>query len=130
MERTMKDKKEFSKMMTSKLPTTMRTLYVDTDHLDEYCEKVNNSIANLATSETILQSRKFVWSFGENKFGELSHGVHGSAQANQPTPAVGLGKCIATQISSGDEHSAIVTTSGKLLVCGRNLSDKLGIKDN
>lgn len=91
----MRDKKSMSKMMTSKLPTTMRTHYVDTEELDNYVEKVDNSKANQTSSEEIRANRMFVWSFGENKYGELSHGIHGGAQVYQPLPVNGLGKCIA-----------------------------------
>jgi hypothetical protein len=68
----------------------------------------------------------FVWSWGKNKYGELSHG--GTANALIPRGVRGLKGKRVKWISSGAQHSGAVTEEGELLVCGSYLHGKLGIE--
>eukprot|EP01017_Pseudomicrothorax_dubius_P028781 TRINITY_DN3446_c0_g2_i8.p1 TRINITY_DN3446_c0_g2~~TRINITY_DN3446_c0_g2_i8.p1 ORF type:complete len:445 (+),score=87.98 TRINITY_DN3446_c0_g2_i8:39-1373(+) len=66
-------------------------------------------------------------SWGKNKEGELSHG--GTKNANVPTYVRGLRNKEIKTLSAGGQHSAVVTVTGELFICGSALHGKLGIED-
>jgi alpha-tubulin suppressor-like RCC1 family protein len=65
--------------------------------------------------------------WGKNKDGELALGS--SKNANTPTSVKGIKGREVRYISSGGAHTAVVTTSGELFVCGSALHGKLGLED-
>lgn len=75
----------------------------------------------------MLDSTHYVYAWGKNKKGELSLGSH-TETISTPQPV----KCIATlevtQLSSSGHHSALVTASGSLFLCGSGLHGKLGVE--
>ena len=68
----------------------------------------------------------YVWSWGKNKSGELSHG--GTANALIPRGVRCLKGKYIIWISSGAQHSAVVTNNGELFICGSYLHGKLGLE--
>lgn len=98
---------------------------------DEDDKEESKAIGQMSSISKALEKEKskryFVWSWGKNKSGELSHG--GTANALIPRGVRSLrGKHVAW-VSSGAQHSAAVTTSGELLVCGSYLHGKLGLEN-
>lgn len=87
-------------------------------------EKSLSSYSKAMEKEKIKQY--LVWSWGKNKYGELSHG--GNANALIPRGVRGLKGKRVKWISSGAQHSGIVTEEGELLICGSYLHGKLGIE--
>ena len=78
-------------------------------------------------SQQIMDKKAFVWAFGENKDGEI--GIGSQRDAFLPRPIFGQLKDgqSAKSISSASHHSAIVSKSGDVYVCGSHLHGKLGI---
>ena len=85
---------------------------------------------NMSSISKAIQKEKtkqyIIWSWGKNKYGELSHG--GTANALIPRGVRGLKDKNIEWISSGAQHSAVVTEEGELYVCGSYLHGKLGIE--
>ena len=79
----------------------------------------------------IRDKRAYVWCFGKNSNGEL--GVQSTKDVLDPKP-VHNGPTLfreagsARGISSGGHHTALVTKSGHLYMCGSTLHGKLGIQ--
>lgn len=92
-------------------------------------EKETNQLTEpklIISSGKEKSSQYFVWSWGKNKYGELSNG--GTSNALVPHAVRGLKNKRVKWISSGAQHSGLVTTEGELFVCGSYLHGKLGIE--
>ena len=81
-------------------------------------------------SQQIIDKKAFVWAFGKNKDGEI--GIGSQRDAFLPRPIYGSLKDgqSARSISSGSHHTAIVSKSGDVYVCGSSLHGKLGLASN
>ncbi len=86
---------------------------------------------NMSSISKALQKERtkqyVIWSWGKNKYGELSHG--GTANALIPRGVRGIKGKRIRWISSGAQHSAVITEEGDLFVCGSYLHGKLGIEN-
>jgi len=93
-------------------------------------EEDKSAPPELSSISKALQKEKtkqyYIWSWGKNKSGELSHG--GTANALIPRGVRGLKGKKVVWISSGAQHSGVVTDTGELLVCGSYLHGKLGLE--
>jgi alpha-tubulin suppressor-like RCC1 family protein len=88
------------------------------DNIDE-CKKL---------SQYINENKRFILCFGQNKDGEL--GTTSKEQIREPRALQCTEELTSAQsISSGSRHSALVTKSGEIFVCGSSLHGKLGISD-
>jgi alpha-tubulin suppressor-like RCC1 family protein len=74
----------------------------------------------------IINKKAYVWAFGKNKEGELALGVNKDALL--PRFVTGVKSHSAKWISSSNNHSALITQEGLLLVCGSTLHGKLGLE--
>ena len=80
-------------------------------------------------SQNITDGKKFILGFGQNKDGELGLSHYREGQ-KEPRPLNLADDMNAAQsISSGSHHSALVTKSGELYVCGSSLHGKLGLPE-
>ena len=81
-------------------------------------------------SKIISEGKKFIICFGQNKDGELGLGNYKEALKDPRTVQLNIDDLNSAQsISSGSHHSALVTKTGDILVCGSTLHGKLGIPD-
>jgi alpha-tubulin suppressor-like RCC1 family protein len=62
----------------------------------------------------------YVLGWGRNEHGELSLSGNQKSVAT-PSHPKGLNGVIVRQVSSGSEHTALITRNGNLLVCGSKL---------
>ncbi len=76
--------------------------------------------------QTQDKTSALIWSWGKNKYGELSHG--GTTNALVPRGVRGLKGKRVKWLSSGAQHSGVVTSEGELFVSGSYLHGKLGIE--
>ena len=76
---------------------------------------------NRLQPEVIVSNRSFLWSFGENEKRALSV-QNKLPMIEMPDFAAGSTIADATiiQVASGQEHTAAVTDTGLVLVCGHN----------
>jgi len=81
-------------------------------------------------SDKIIAKKAFVWAFGQNKDGELGVGSQKDALLPRPIAQALRDGQSARYISSGSHHSAVVSKSGDLFVCGSHLHGKLGLPSN
>ncbi len=113
-----------SKSFKGGVPETKLSSVFEEDKEEIKGEPQLSSISKALQKERTKQY--LVWSWGKNKSGELSHG--GTANALIPRGVRGLKGRRARWVSSGAQHSAVVTEGGELLVCGSYLHGKLGIE--
>ncbi|CAD8194421.1 unnamed protein product [Paramecium pentaurelia] len=73
------------------------------------------------------QQITYLFAWGRNKDGELSIG--NQKKCNTPKAVQGLKNQTVQLISSGSNHSGIVTLDGQLFICGSALHGKLGFED-
>ena len=69
-----------------------------------------------------------MWSFGKNKDGELGIGSQKDALLPRPIATVLKESQSAKCISGGNQHTALVSKSGDVYVCGSSLHGKLGLQ--
>lgn len=77
--------------------------------------------------EQIKKASAYVWSFGKNQMGELGIGHYKNAMMAERVRGLPP-KVKVTNISSGGNHTGVVTDDGKLWICGSNIHDKLGLE--
>ena len=111
----------------------------DFDFSGDPIPKVNNDYqeeikaveaASPAAEDTIEDDNKkicLVWAWGRNRAGELAYS--GTSNSPLPRPVKCLKGKNVVWISSGAQHSAVVTRTGELLVCGSYLHGKLGLEN-
>lgn len=80
----------------------------------------------MSSASPRVKTKFFVWSWGKNKSGELSHGNLVNSLIPQPVKYLRAKNII--NVSSGAEHSGAVSDSGTLYICGSYLHGKLGIE--
>jgi alpha-tubulin suppressor-like RCC1 family protein len=80
-------------------------------------------------SQNVLDGKKFILCFGQNKDGELGLGHYKEAQKDPRHLNLADDMNAAQSISSGSHHTALVTKTGELYVCGSSLHGKLGLPD-
>ena len=79
------------------------------------------------SNHDLVAKKSFLWSFGNNSNKEL--GLQKTYGCN-PVPRNPLGsQKNSIAISSGYQHSGMVSLEGKVYMCGNNLSQKLGLVD-
>ncbi|KRX02730.1 Regulator of chromosome condensation 1/beta-lactamase-inhibitor protein II [Pseudocohnilembus persalinus] len=88
--------------------------------------KSNSEISHIEESKQDLNCFVFCW--GKNLNAELSL-PKSITKVFTPKHPKGLNNLAINQISSGAEHSAVITINGKLLISGSYLHNKLGIPD-
>jgi RCC1 and BTB domain-containing protein len=93
--------------------------------MSEYDQGIDDDIKEI--SAKIIAKHAFVWGFGENKNGELGIGNLKDGILPRPIAATLRDGQSARSISSGGHHSAIVSKTGELYVCGSHLHGKLGV---
>jgi alpha-tubulin suppressor-like RCC1 family protein len=77
--------------------------------------------------DKIKKNHAYVWAFGTNQKGELSVGHY--KEVYMPERVKGLKNLKIVHLSSGAKHTGAVTEDGKLMMCGSNLHDKLGLEN-
>jgi len=90
-------------------------------------EEDKEEIKVLSSASPRKEPKYFVWSWGKNKSGELSHA--NTASSLIPRPVKHLRNKNIINISSGAQHSGAVTDTGILYICGSYLHGKLGIEN-
>jgi Regulator of chromosome condensation (RCC1) repeat len=87
-------------------------------------------IAAGAYDSFALTSEGQLYSFGNNSYGQLGRGAVGSAD---PTPALVTfpgGSGTLTQVSAGERHTLVLTSTGHLYSFGENGYGQLGVTTN
>lgn len=90
-------------------------------------EEIKEALLKSPSSPAEGRFQCLVWSWGRNRAGELGHG--GTAISYTPRQVNSLKGKNVVWVSSGAQHSAVVTTRGELLICGSYLHGKLGIEN-
>ena len=90
-----------------------------------------NSRLNRLKPEVLLSNRSFLWSFGDNTKRALAV-QNKLPMCELPDLAAGskleINEGVIIQVASGQEHSAAVTDTGVVMVCGHNQHQKLGLE--
>ncbi|XP_056409956.1 secretion-regulating guanine nucleotide exchange factor isoform X3 [Hyla sarda] len=73
------------------------------------------------------KTRRVLLTWGSNSYGQLGLGGSDDTQRPQQVPELGEKGPLIKSISAGGGHSAAITDSGKLYVCGQNKSGQLGL---
>ena len=88
----------------------------DINLIDDLCSE-SSSQTNIYTKDI------YIYAWGKNKFGEL--GINTARTAFIPSPVKSLKLSMINQVASGGRNSMILTSEGKILVCGSNIFNLL-----
>ena len=88
----------------------------DINLIDDLCSE-SSSQTNIKTKDI------YRYDWGKNKFGEL--GINTARTAFIPSPVKSLKLSMINQVASGGRNSMILTSEGKILVCGSNIFNLL-----
>ena len=88
----------------------------DINLIDDLCSE-SSSQTNIYTKDI------YIYAWGKNKFGELS--INTARTAFIPSPVKSLKLSMINQVASGGRNSMILTSEGKILVCGSNIFNLL-----
>lgn len=87
-----------------------------------------NNFNRLKSDSNLSRSKdNLLYCWGKNKDGELSLGH--TKSVTTPKPIKGLKNILINYISSGRQHTAVITQDNQIYVCGSSLHGKLGIDD-
>ena len=78
---------------------------------------MSHSLARTSTGQ--------LYTFGENRFGELGNTINNRTEQPNPTPTLAVSAAV-TRIAAGDGYSLALTSSGQLYAFGRDVSGELG----
>ena len=88
----------------------------DINLIDDLCSE-SSSQTNIYTKDI------YIYAWGKNKFGEL--GINTARTAFIPSPVKSLKLSMINKVASGGRNSMILTSEGKILVCGSNIFNLL-----
>jgi hypothetical protein len=82
----------------------------------------------MSAYKSLIASKSYVWSCGQNSYGELGHGDVNQRKVFTKISCL-EGKGIIS-VGAGNEHSVFVTKEGKVLVTGYNDNGQCGVGNN
>ncbi len=101
-----------------------------TNFLYEHGIQIAQVAAGNNSFSLVLDTNGDVWSWGNNRYGQLGNATNSGSNYANPTPTKVVSSVKFSQIAAGYNHSLAIDTNGDIWAWGHNLYGQLGVATN